>query len=85
MYAGQTKIYHKLLFDFSFLSHVLRLAGFHNIKRYDWQQTEHADFDDHSKAYLPDDKQARAANYWPADKFTLISLNVECTKPTHEL
>ena len=39
------------------------------VKKYNWKNTEHAQFDDHSQAYLPDmDKE----------NGTLISLNIEC-------
>ena len=46
-------------------------VGFKDIKRYDWRETEHAEFDDHSQAYLP---------HMDKENGTLISLNVECTK-----
>ena len=46
-------------------------VGFKNVERYDWRETEHAEFDDHSQAYLP---------HMDKENGTLISLNVECTK-----
>lgn len=58
-------IYHKTIYDYPSLSKILMLAGFTNVRRYDHDQTDHALFDDHSKAYL---------------KGELISLNVECNK-----
>jgi predicted SAM-dependent methyltransferase len=59
------KIYHKTVYDYPTLSRMLMLCGFGNVRRYDHDRTEHALFDDHSKAYL---------------KNELISLNVECNK-----
>ena len=40
-------------------------------KWYDWEQTEHSKFDDHSQAYIP---------HMDKENGTLISLNVECIK-----
>ena len=42
-----------------------------NISIYDWRKTEHAQFDDHSQAYLP---------HFEKEKGILISLNVESKK-----
>jgi predicted SAM-dependent methyltransferase len=64
-------IYHKTIYDFDSLKKVLEAAGFKDVRRYNWEQTDHAQFDDHSQAYLPhmDKKNGR-----------LMSLNVEATK-----
>ena len=68
---GEDHIYHKTTYDFSSLEKLLVNLGFNNIRNYDWEETEHSQFDDHSQAYLPHmDKQSG----------TLISLNVECIK-----
>jgi len=64
-------IYHKTVYDFLSLSNVLEKCGFYNVKRYDWRQTEHSQFDDHSQAYIP---------HLDKENGTLISLNVECAK-----
>jgi len=64
-------IYHKTTYDFDSLKILLMNVGFKDIKRYDWRETEHAEFDDHSQAYLP---------HMDKENGTLISLNVECTK-----
>lgn len=64
-------IYHKTTYDFNSLSKLLHSSGFVDIKRYDWRETEHAQFDDHSQAYLPKMQK---------DTGILISLNVECRK-----
>ena len=42
-----------------------------DVKRYDWRDTEHAEFDDHSQAYLP---------HMDKENGTLISLNIEAVK-----
>lgn len=66
-------IYHKTTWDFKDLVIALDEAGFDDIKLYDHTKTCHPntgnfsdDFDDHSCAYI---------------NGTLISLNIECTKP----
>lgn len=75
-------LYHKRVYDFTSLRRVLvDEAGFHSYKTYDWRDTEHAQFDDHSRAYLPKDPEAIASGSFSRKKHTLISLNVECKKP----
>jgi ubiquinone/menaquinone biosynthesis C-methylase UbiE len=64
-------IYHKTTYDFDSLKLVLNKCGFTNIDYYDWGQTEHSNFDDHSQAYIP---------HMDKTNGTLISLNVEATK-----
>ena len=73
IYGGQDYIYniHYNTFDFESLSDDLEELGFDNIHRYDWRQTEHADVDDFSQAYLP---------HMDKENGCLVSLNVECTK-----
>jgi len=64
-------IRHATAYDYNSLTTVLTDAGFNEIRRWDWRKTEHAQFDDHSQAYLPKmDKE----------NGILISLNVEATK-----
>ena len=71
MPMGEHTIYHKTVYDLENITSFLITNGFDNIKEYDWQKTEHAQFDDHSQAYYPHmDKQNGA----------LVSLNVECIK-----
>jgi hypothetical protein len=53
------------------LSTLLNEVGMRKIKKYQWDHTEHAQFDDHSQAYLP---------HMDKKNGTLISLNVECIK-----
>lgn len=63
---------HYTTFDEPTLTRVLHEAGFTDVRRYDWRATEHADVDDYSQAYIP---------HMDKDRGTLISLNVEATKP----
>jgi len=62
---------HYNVFDFSTLKRELETAGFRDVRRYDWRDTEHADVDDYSQAYIP---------HMDKDNGILISLNVECMK-----
>ena len=64
-------IYHRTVYDFNNLKELLEEVGFRNVKKYDWRETEHSDFDDHSQAYIPHMDKVNG---------TLISLNVECLK-----
>ena len=71
MPMGDKTIYHKTTYDYSSLTALLNEIGMRKVKKYNWKNTEHAQFDDHSQAYLPDmDKE----------NGTLISLNIECIK-----
>ena len=74
LFGRQDYLYniHYNVFDFNSLSQSLEQAGFVNVRRYDWRQTEHADMDDFSQAYIP---------HMDKEHGTLISLNVECDKP----
>ena len=71
MKMGNTTIYHKTTYDFNSLKLLLEKVGLKNIRKYNWQNTEHAQFDDHSQAYLP---------HMDKKNGTLISVNVECVK-----
>lgn len=73
MRMGEEWIYHKETYDFKTLNHILIDSGFKTIVYYDWRKTDHAQFDDHSQAYLcpKGDKE----------NGVLISLNIECVKP----
>lgn len=63
--------YHKIVFTFDSLSKLLTEAGFENVKRYDWRDTEHAHIDDYSQSYIP---------HMQKENGILMSLNVEATK-----
>jgi predicted SAM-dependent methyltransferase len=71
MSMGDETIYHKTVYDFDSLKETLLSCGFSKISRYDWRDTEHSSFDDHSQAFLP---------HLDKTNGTLISLNVECVK-----
>ena len=71
MDMGDVKIYHKRTYDFFILFNLLESLGFSDIKRYDWRDTCHSEFDDHSQAHLP---------HMNKENGTLISLNIECKK-----
>ena len=64
-------IYHKTVYDFTSLEKLLKIIGMKKIRKYDWRKTEHANFDDHSQAYLP---------HMDKKNGMLMSLNVECIK-----
>jgi len=63
---------HYNLFDFDSLKGELQRAGFSGVRRYDWRETEHANIDDYSQAYIP---------HMDKERGVLISLNVECLRP----
>jgi len=71
MPMGDKIIYHKTTYDYSSLTVLLNEIGMRKVKKYNWKNTEHAQFDDHSQAYLPDMDKKNG---------TLISLNIECIK-----
>ena len=71
MKMGENNIYHKTIYDFNSLKNLLESCGFFNIIKFDWRETEHSDFDDHSQAYIP---------HMDKTNGTLISLNIETLK-----
>ena len=71
MPMGEETIYHKTTYDFKSLKLLLENLNMKNVIEYDWRETEHSEFDDHSQAYIP---------HMDKDNGTLISLNVECIK-----
>lgn len=73
LYGGQNykENYHYCSWDFNCLKEDLELAGFKNVKRYDWRETEHSHIDDFSQCYLP---------HMDKEKGKLMSLNIEATK-----
>ena len=64
-------IYHKTTYDFASLKKILEEVGMRNIKKYDWKETFHSEFDDHSQSYLP---------HMDKKNGILMSLNMECIK-----
>lgn len=73
LYGRQDHLYniHYTGFDFVTLGAELLLAGFDEVRRWDWRQTEHAEVDDFSRSYIP---------HMDFESGTLISLNVEATR-----
>jgi len=68
--GGDTTLYHKTVYDFHSLEKLLNLAGFENVRAYDWEEVLPPDYDDYSMAYMP-----------YKDKSGIqMSLNIECTK-----
>lgn len=63
---------HYNVFDERSLSALLQECGYTDVSRYDWRETEHADVDDYSQAYIP---------HMDKDNGVLISLNMEARKP----
>lgn len=63
--------FHKVIFDEAFLTEALMDTGFSEVRRWDWRNTEHADLDDYSQAYLP---------HMDKENGTLVSLNLEAVK-----
>ena len=62
---------HCWCWDFKELKSDLQEAGFADVKRYDWRQTDHSHVDDYSQAYLP---------HMDKENGMLMSLNVEARK-----
>ncbi len=63
--------YHKMVFDKTSLTKLLRDAGFKKIRSWDWRKTEHSQYDDYSQAYLP---------HMEKETGTMMSLNLEAIK-----
>ena len=68
---GEKKFYHKTVYDFATLKAILESSGFGNVRRYEWRNTIHRDYDDFSQAYIP---------HMDKEHGLLISLNVEADK-----
>jgi predicted SAM-dependent methyltransferase len=64
-------LFHKTVYNFQLLYDLLLKIGFHEISKYDWRQTEHSNYDDHSQAYFP---------HMDKENGILISLNVQAKK-----
>jgi len=64
-------IYQKSTYDFKSLKKLLEKVGFKNVRRYDWRDTIHKDYDDYSQSYIP---------HMDKENGILMSLNLECVK-----
>lgn len=72
MDMGSNKIYHKTTYDYDSLSGLLyKQCGFKKVRQWNWEKTDHSQFDDHSQAHLP---------HMDKESGTLISLNLEAIK-----
>lgn len=69
--SAKEVIYHQTVYTFDSLKKLLEENGFEGVHRYDWRETIHKDFDDHSQAYYP---------HMDKEKGILISLNVEAKR-----
>lgn len=80
-FEGNNKkfIYFKTSYDFVSLRDLLKSVGFEKINLYDFRDTEHSEFDDHSKAHLPHIQESIDSGVFLPEQ-TLVSLNVECRK-----
>jgi len=72
-------IYHKYCWTFNDLFDALFVVGFKNPRNYDFRETEHARYDDASKAHLPHDPEAIKTGVFTGKHFS-ISLNMEARK-----
>ena len=73
LYGGQ-RFYldaHCCVFDYAYLTKLLFSVGFITVRRWDWRNTEHTQFDDYSQAHLP---------HMDKENGLLMSLNVEAVK-----
>ena len=52
MPMGDETIYHKTVYDFDSLKTLLESIGMREVKKYNWEDTEHSQFDDHSLTIL---------------------------------
>lgn len=68
---GDAVIYHRTVYDYPSLEAICLAAGFRVVRRYDWRETLHRDYDDFSQAYWPHMDKSHGV---------LVSLNVEALK-----
>jgi SAM-dependent methyltransferase len=68
---GSTVLHEKTTYDYKSLEALCLQAGFRFVRPYDWRQTIHKDYDDHSQAYKP---------HMDKEHGVLISLNIEAVK-----
>ncbi len=60
-----------MIFDELFLTETLCAAGFREVRRWDWRETDHAHIDDYSQSHLP---------HMDKENGRLMSLNLEGVK-----
>ena len=73
LYGGQTYEFnfHYVAYDFDMLKELLEVAGFHDVRKYDWRDFLPPDYDDFSRAYMP---------HMDFEHGRLMSLNLKATK-----
>jgi predicted SAM-dependent methyltransferase len=64
-------VYYRTTYDYATLEKTLLEAGFSSVRRYDWRQTIHKDYDDYSQSYIP---------HMDKEHGLMMSLNVEAVK-----
>lgn len=69
--SSETMLYHKTTYTLKSIKKLLEANGFKNIHKYDWKETIHKDYDDHSQAYYP---------HMDKENGLLLSLNIEASK-----
>ena len=69
--SDNTFLYHKSIYDLQSMTELLSKTNFTGIHRYDWRDTIHKDYDDHSQAYFP---------HMDKENGIMISLNLEAIK-----
>lgn len=72
LHLGTTYTFWTAWSDITSITVELEAVGFERVARYDWRDTEHAEIDDYSQAYVP---------HMDKDNGTLVSLNVQAYKP----
>lgn len=82
-FGGETGkiIYHKTVYDYDNLKELLERVGFKKVRAWNWKETEHTQFNDHSQAHYPS-RDFIPTNEKPFDHDNgiLVSLNLECEK-----
>lgn len=80
MKMGENYIYHKTTYDLISLRQLLKYdLGFDDIEIWDFNNTAHRQFDDHSKAHFPNDKRAIETGIYNENQ-EHVSLNIQCRK-----
>jgi SAM-dependent methyltransferase len=69
--SGPQVLYHRTTYDYASLERLCLEGGFSTVRRYDWRETIHKDFDDFSQAYYP---------HMDKTSGLLVSLNVEAVR-----
>src|ERR1700680_714098 len=64
-------IYERTTYEEASIQRGLETAGFEGIERWDWRETEHAEYDDFSQAYFP---------HMEKDRGILMNLNVQARR-----